>query len=119
METLQTRNVKFNGRVFPGSESFHKRSFTKDEVIIFEIDERGSEIAENRNVGNVLTGSAETEVRTSYGRQVRPPERYELGTSETANQSFSSELENQVSFHTSFVDPAVQKTVVEALSFPE
>ena len=47
---------------------------------------------------------------------MRPPERYEPGTSETANQTFSSELENQLSFHTSFVDPEVPKTVEEALS---
>ena len=67
----------------------------------------------------MLTGSAEIEVRTRYGRQVRPPERYEPGTSETANQSFSSELDNQFSFHTSFVDPEVPKTVEEALSIPE
>ena len=119
LETLQTRNVTFNERVFPGSESFHRRSFTNDEDIIFEIDERGREIAENRNVGNVLTESAENEVRTRYGRQVRPPERYEPGTSETANQNFSSELENQLSFHTSFVDPEVRKTVEEALSIPK
>ena len=100
LETLQTRNVKFIERVFPGSESFHRRSFTNDEDIIFEIDERGSEIAENRNVGNVLKESAENEVRTRYGRQVRPSERYEPGTSETAN--VSSDLENQLSFHTNF-----------------
>ena len=122
LETLQTRNVTnvtFNEKVFPGSESFHRRSFTNDEDIIFEIDKRGREIAENRNVGNVLTESAENEVRTRNGRQVRPPERYEPGTSETANQNFSSELENQLSFHTSFVDPEVPKTVEEALSIPE
>ena len=119
LETLQTRNVTFNETVFPGSEKFHRRSFTNDEDIIFEIDEKGREIAENRNVGNVLTESAENEVRTRYGRQVRPPERYEPGTSETANQNFSSELENQLSFHTSFVDPEVPKTVEEALSLPK
>ena len=119
LETLQTRNVTFNERVFPGSESFHRRSFTNDEDIIFEIDERGREIAENRNVGNVLTESADNEVRIRYGRQVRPPERYEPGTSETAYQNLSSELENQLSFHTSFVDPEVPKAVEEALSIPE
>ena len=74
METLQTRNVKFNERVFPGLESFHRPSFTNDEDNIFEIDERGNEITENKNVGNVLTESAEDEVRTRYGRQVRPAE---------------------------------------------
>ena len=67
----------------------------------------------------MLTESAENEVRTRYGRQVRPPERYEPGTSETANQNFSSELENQLSFNTSFVDPEVPKTVEEVLSIPE
>ena len=112
-------NVTFNERVFQGSESFHRRSFTNDEDIIFEIDEKGREIAENRYVGIVLTESAENEVRTRYGRQVRPPERYEPGTNESANQNFSSELENQLSFHTSFVDPEVPKTVEEALSLPE
>ena len=75
-------------RDFPGSESFLRRSFTNDEDNFFERDERGREIAEDRNVGNVLTESAENEVKTRYGRQVRPPERYEPGTSETANQSF-------------------------------
>ena len=119
LETLQTRNVTFNEPLFRGLESFHRRSFTNDEDLIFEIDERGRELAENRNDGNVLTKSAENEVRTRYGRQVRPPERYEPGTSETANQNFSSELENQLSFHTSFVDPEVPKTVEEALSIPE
>ena len=116
-ETLQTRNVTFNGRVFPGSESFHRRSFTNDEDIIFEIDERGREIAENRNVGNVLTKSAENEVRTRYGSQVRPAERYEPGTSETANQNFSSELENQLSFHTSFVTPKYRKPLKKRYPF--
>ena len=56
------------------------------------MDERGRDLAENRKFGNVLTKSAETEVRARYGRQVRPPERYEPGTSETANQIFSFEL---------------------------
>ena len=46
-------------------------------------------------------------------------ERYELGTIETANQHFSSELENHVAFHTSFVDLEVPKTVKEAVSIPE
>ena len=95
METLQTRNVKFNERVFPGSESFQRRRFTNDEDIIFEINESGSEIAENRNVGYVLTEIAANEVRTvryRYGKQVRPPGRYEPGTSETANQNVSSDL---------------------------
>ena len=103
---LQTRNVKFNERVFPGSERFHRRSFTNDADIFFlEIDEIESEKAKNRNVGNVLTERAENEVRTRYGRQVRPRERYEPGTSETANQKLLSELKNQLSFHTSFVNP--------------
>ena len=47
---------------------------------------------------------------------MRPPERYEPGTSETANLSFLSELENQLPFHTRFVDPEVPKTVEETLS---
>ena len=45
--------------------------------------------------------------------------KYEPGISETANQTVSSELENQLSFHTSFFDPEVPKTVEEALSIPE
>ena len=67
----------------------------------------------------MLTESAENEDRTRYEWQLRPPERYEPGTSETSNQNFSSELENQLSFHTSFVDPEVPKTVEEAFSIPD
>ena len=67
----------------------------------------------------MLTESAENDVRTRNGRQVRPPKRYEPGNSETANQNYSSELGNQLSFHTSFVDLEVPKTVEEALSIPE
>ena len=63
-----------------------------------------------------MTESAENEVRTRYGRQ---PERYVPGTKETANQNVSSDLENQLSFHTSFVDPEIPKTIEEALSIPE
>ena len=119
---MQTRNVKFNERVFPGrfSRTFLVlRSLTNGEDIIFEIDERGCDIAENRIVGNVLTESAEKVVTTRYGRQVIPPERYEPGTSQTANQNVFSEFENQLPFHTSFVDPEVPKTVEIALTFPE
>ena len=36
LEILQTRNVKFNESVFPGSESFHRRNFTNYEDISFE-----------------------------------------------------------------------------------
>ena len=51
---------------------------------------------------------------------MKPPERRcEQGASETANQIFLSELENQLSFHTSIVDPEVPKTVEEALSIPK
>ena len=39
LKPLQTRNVKFNESVFPGSECFHRRICTND--IVFEIDERG------------------------------------------------------------------------------
>ena len=48
--------------------------------------------------------------------RLEPPERYEAGTSETANENISSQLGNQLSFHTSFVDLEVPKTVEEALS---
>ena len=36
LETLQTRNVTFNEKVFPGSECFHRGSFTNDDDINFE-----------------------------------------------------------------------------------
>ena len=67
----------------------------------------------------MLTESAENEVTTRYGRQVKPPEKYEPGTSETANHSFSCEFGNQLSFHTSLVDPEVPETVEEAVYIPE
>ena len=58
---------------FPGLETFHGRHFELVENIVFEIDEKGSDIAENPNVENELTESIENEVKTRYGRQVRPP----------------------------------------------
>ena len=86
---------------------------------LFSRSTKRSEIAENRNIGNMLTESAENEVRTRYGRQGRPPERYEPGTSETANQNVSYDLENQLSFRTNFVDPEIPKTFEEVLFIPE
>ena len=71
--------------------------------------------AENRDVGIVLTESEKHEVRTRYRRQIR----YEPGTSVPAKQNFSFELENQLLFHISFVDPEVLKTVEEVLSIPD
>ena len=46
LEISYSRNVKFNERVFPGPEIFHGRNFEQVENIVFEIDERESDIAE-------------------------------------------------------------------------
>ena len=40
LETSNSRNVRFNKKVFPGVAKFNGRNFERDEDIIFEIDEK-------------------------------------------------------------------------------